>query len=283
MNTGFAFYPLLITILVFSTSCSKQNDIKPKDGEVKTYYENKEIKSIENYKSGILQGESSYFREDGSERKTVNYSNGNLDGIQWIENPRKQELSGYPITDISLSATDFTDSGKVTHILRNYKDGELIWEKAFLEGGAIKECLYKNRPSIECWFFNNDGNLRSNYSIQPSSKQFTDGKFVKGKKYNPEGYLVRECFSGSGNINCKSYFSNGMIRSEETYDGDCIPFGKEIDRLDRIIYRKVYDSEGRLIYESSEKSKSGVSCSRSSAAADIISKLNEKRKIRHGR
>jgi len=108
-------------------------------GERKEFYENGNLKSVENYNDNNRHGEWKMFYENGNLLSVSNYKDGNLNGEQksFHPNGKLQGILNYKDGKFAGEQKSFHPNGKLLGIA-NYKDGKLIGElKMFDENGNL--------------------------------------------------------------------------------------------------------------------------------------------------
>lgn len=131
------------------------------------------IQYIETYKNGKLDGESSWYSQDGTQILLEQYQNGKLHGSQlsYYEN-------GNPKAEVIY------DKGKITGVICFGKDGNIIHKSLFQNGTGIWKLYWENGNLLESgkytnfrkdgiWKkYNEDGSLESTLEYQ-------NGKLLK--------------------------------------------------------------------------------------------------------
>lgn len=96
------------------------------------------IQYIETYQNGILEGESSWFTEDGKRILYENYSKGELDGKQL-----SYYQNGKPKAEI------YYKKGKIVGVICFSKNGEILHQSIFKNGTGIWKLYWENGNLLE--------------------------------------------------------------------------------------------------------------------------------------
>ena len=183
-----------------------------------TYYYGDKIKTISNYKNGVLHGEFESFFSNGSKHEVGKYKNGEKNGVWQIyhagflwkiipytngEKHGQEIVFKYQSTDTSNVIT-YIKGKKHGKYIEKYKNGNLSWVGYFDHGVKIDSVMT----------FHRNGVIKAVYPIKEG---LYDGK-VRG--FNENGNLISESTYKKGYPYGMSYtyYPSGNLKSKVNYD-----------------------------------------------------------------
>lgn len=196
------------------TSENFKDDLR--DGQRTTYRLNGSITFSEKWKDGELHGPSKYYDEnkEGGEylRRLDHYKNGEQDGLAETYHSNGQLMSkfyskNYNIEGLSVS---YYSDGQLQR-KANYKNGEQDGpEEEYFEDGQLKlKGYYKEGNLIESENYDEDGSLKDGCY----KEYFEDGQLsseLNFKHGTQEGLMVVKC--SEGKLLFEGFFKNGNLQ-----------------------------------------------------------------------
>lgn len=173
---------------ILSKDHSSFVDISEKEMRGKTIYRNGEdtpftgvfalfmgdwIQYIETYQNGMLDGESSWYTQDGTRVLLERYSQGKLHGKQYsyYENGRPKAELDYDKGKV-IGVICFDPSGQVLH-KSIFENGTGLWKLYWENGNVLETGKYTNYKKDGIWKrYNEDGSLES-------TLEYDNGRLLK--------------------------------------------------------------------------------------------------------
>ena len=209
------------------------NDVEPFTGIVFDFYENGEKELDGNYRKGLMNGEWTYYHENGQIRAQGRFING--DGSYPDDYPDSLKSIYPPIDGRSGKWTEWWPNGQKRYA-GTFKDGEQDGKSTYWspDSKESSELFWKDG---QAW----DGKLTFWYENGQKEVEatFKDGKLGGLETWWYEnGQKMREGTYKDGKYDGKvtSWNENGQKRSEETYKD-----GEEIERT-------YWDEDGNVNY-----------------------------------
>ena len=244
---------------VISTEYINQTRNGYKHGVWKTFYENENIKTEENYYYGKKDG---YFKEFDI--------NGNLISIQKYKNDYliedAPELASYEVK------TDYYKNGRV-RIVQSYKDNIPygIRKEYSPEGEIVKSYIFRNGIIIGEGIVDEKGLKQGSWKeFYESGEKEGEGEYVNGKKTGSWKFYFRNgrteqtgLYDGHGKPDgiWKWYYDSGTIRKEDNFKHGVMN-GSYVELSDsgKVIIKGEYvdgEEEGEWIYEVGDEKQVG--------------------------
>lgn len=131
------------------------------------------IQYIETYQNGLLDGESSWYTQDGTRVLLERYSQGKLHGKQYsyYENGRPKAELDYDKGRV-VGVICFDPSGQVLH-KSIFENGNGLWKLYWENGNVLETGKYSNYKKDGIWKrYNEDGSLES-------TLEYDNGRLLK--------------------------------------------------------------------------------------------------------
>ncbi len=190
------------------------------DGIYKEFYENGNLKKIENWSGGEKNGKVTKY--DEQENVTETFS-----------------------MQANLKHGEYLEIGQNTELKREYDMGNIVKEVAISNSKVVRDYEKKeNGDYMDTSFWRTTGKLRS------TQKHIAKDNYTEYKGYNEEGKLI----GGSQTKNKKyvgrrwSINDSGQLTEEAFYTDQGLPYGKHLV-LDRMPYYKIFSDNNKLIRE----------------------------------
>ena len=218
---------------VLSTGEMKNSKL---DGVWEYYYKSGAIQLVGSYENDLEEGEWIWYSIDGKIMRTSEYSKGLLHGptINYYENGKVSDSSGLVYGRLNGYAVAYYDDGTISSngkYLRDNQDGE--WTYYYYDGEVATKGKYKNGEPVGLWSsYTTDGKLYEELEYINSTEfstlnawdsngnqMVTDGNgeytsFYDDGKILETGMIIEGARTGTW----KSYYSNGVLKSEGTYN-----------------------------------------------------------------
>lgn len=210
-----------------------------KNGEVRLYYENGELKHVYTLVNGRYDGQYISYDKKGNMIGYAEYKNGQLNGnykvwynnrIRDDHNYKNDKLDGeYKCYDYNgnILRNDFYKNGKKHGLCKTYHDGVLTYETSYYDGKAHgpTKCYILGKLNFienykygcldgESTYWNEDGNISSiinfiNGSLRESKSWYKNGNPHRVSSYNEEYQHTGENLY---------WHENGQMHMRSTYD-----------------------------------------------------------------
>ena len=212
-------------------------------GDLKTFYDNKNVKEILPLSKGIIVGTFKSFYENGKPKEEIQYSNGEQTGerVEYFENGNKKYSISKSINPVGHLHTHYYENGnlKSTEIYVSKYDRVGKWIQYFPNGQMKSECEFINNEFFvqNCWKEDGTQIMKDGTGLYINEYSIFDGVIDRneqeyknykrhGKQYsysNGKLTLYQEMAEGKEHGVTKSYDENGNVTEETVYEN-----GKEV-------------------------------------------------------
>jgi len=195
-------------------------------GPARVYYPSGALKGEAHFAAGKWDGTLKSFSKDGKVLSEGEFRQG-----------RGTEKEYYPEGGLKAE-TAYVTQKRHGHHREYYRDGSLKYQDTFERDYRIERKKYSENGKLEFVEpYQENWVTRALLYLALNLNETSDPDLVK--KYYREGSLKQEIISRSGRREgvCRVYHRNGLLKYQDTY------------RTGRLLKRKAYDFEGRLLGE----------------------------------
>ena len=221
---------------------NRLNDTGEKEGKWLSFYANGNVRTEENYRSGVLDGYKKYFNESGNLLTIEKFKSGNK-----IKKPKelkeiRLQKAFYPGGKLQFEGTFFDDTPHGVHFYYapNGKiDSVYIYEEGYLiEKGNLNEQQQKTDRWIE-YYLSGEEKGKGTYTSGKKTGEwlyyFPSGKIEQQGKYNDKGEQIgiwnwyyedgdtlrsEQYINGTREGRFIEFFENGEVLQQGLYQND---------------------------------------------------------------